>query len=202
MSYHDSDLMIECVDRMLALTVFFYISKKALGLYDNINNGQHDIESFVKSCVNVDAVMTKKLVDITNIYGKISQYLQQIFIGNYADDNILAGYQLSPREEQFFRDYISNKFNVLNFEKLSFEVSLIQDIAKKLFDLCEITVMKLISELYQHLIGSCYKTNIEYMSYKIFYNFDRPIKNQLATSISYKKLTADFCLDISELAVA
>jgi hypothetical protein len=202
MKYNDFDHMIECVDRMLALTVFFYISKKALGLYDNINNGEHDIESFVKSRVNVDAVMAKKLVDITNKYGKISQYLQQVFIGNYADDNILSDYQLSSREEQFFRDSISDKFNVLSFEKLSLEISLSQDLAKRLFELCEITVMKLISELYQHLIASSYETNIEYMLYKIFYSFDRPIKTQIATSISYKKLTTDLCLDISELAVA
>jgi hypothetical protein len=202
MSYNDSDLMIECIDRMLALTVFFYISKKALGLYGNINNGEHDIVRFVKSCVNVDACVSMKLAEITLKYSKISQYLQHLFIGNYADAPVLVNYQLSSREERYFRDFISNEFSVVTFEKLALAISLSKDLAKQLFELCERTVMRFISEFYNHLIGSCYQINTEYMLYKIFYNFDRPIRAQLATSITYKELTSDLCLDISEFAVA
>jgi hypothetical protein len=202
MNYNDSELMIECVDKMLALTVFFYVSKKALGLYDNSNNSEHDIEGFVRSCVNVDASMSRKLVDITLKYSRISQHLQQLFLGNYPDANISADYQLTSREEHFFRDAISGEFNVSTFEQLSIAISLSRDLAKQLFELCESAVMRLISELYHHLIGSCYQINTEYMLYKIFYNFDRSFRNQLATSISYKELTSDLCLDISELAVS
>lgn len=201
MNYSDTDAIIECIDKMLALTIYFYISKKSLGLYSDSKNGEHNVEDFVKSRVDVDVITRLKLVDITNKYSNVSRFLQDLFIGNYSKSNISDVYSLTSREETYFCEAISIDFGVSNFSDLFLAISCNVDLARKLFDFCQSNVMKLISELYVILLNSDQMPNVEYLKHKIFYSFDKSLRPQLLTSISYSDITSELCHAISNFKV-